>query len=53
MTYQRPTPVNKNAWTGRAGANPYQRTHKPRAGHPANEAHNSVPAVPPHGIKPL
>lgn len=24
MTYQRPTPVNKSSWTGRAGSNPYQ-----------------------------
>ena len=24
MTYQRPTPINKQSWAGRPGANPYQ-----------------------------
>jgi hypothetical protein len=28
MTYQRPAPVNKNAWAGRPGANPYQPPRK-------------------------
>ena len=28
MTYQRPTPVNKQNWAGRPGANPYQPARK-------------------------
>lgn len=33
MTYQRPTPVNKAAWSGRPAANPYQPERKPGAAH--------------------
>jgi len=29
MTYQRPAPVNKQSWGGRAGATPYQPVRKP------------------------
>lgn len=28
MTYQRPTPVNKQSWGGRPGATPYQPQRK-------------------------
>lgn len=28
MTYQRPTPVNRNAWAGRPGTGPYQSPRK-------------------------
>ena len=28
MTYQRPTPINKQSWGGRPAANPYQPMRK-------------------------
>ena len=44
MTYQRPTPVNKAAWSGRPAANPYQPERKPGAAHAAHE--RQKPALP-------
>jgi len=43
MTYQRPTPVNKQGWAGRPGANPYQPVRR-SPGHPVPELQK--PALP-------
>ncbi len=46
MTYQRPTPVNKQGWGGRALANPYPPARRP-AGHPApDQLKQGLPPLP-------
>ena len=52
MTYQRPTPVNKAAWSGRPGTNSYQPMRKPGAAHPAHEPQKPTLPILPKGSKP-
>lgn len=48
MTYQRPTPVNKTAWAGRPGANPYRPARKPERQLP-DVAKPALPPISPGG----
>lgn len=47
MTYQRPTPVNKNAWTGRPGTKPYQPVRKGKTAPTAPEPAKPAAVLPP------